>query len=134
MRTVLGNGTTQELRESVRGTVVVPGDPDFDQARSVWNGMIDKRPTVVVRCAGAADVVAAVQFAHSQGLEVAVRGGGHSLPGFSTSDGGIVIDLGGMKGIQVDADAMRARVQGGDRKSTRLKSSHIQKSRMPSSA
>jgi FAD/FMN-containing dehydrogenase len=109
----LGNGTLQELRESIRGEVIAPSDAGYDTARAVWNGMIDKRPSLIVRCSGVADVVAAVQFANSQGLEIAIRGGGHSLPGFSTTDGGLVIDLSGMRAVRVDAQAMRAVAEGG---------------------
>jgi hypothetical protein len=113
MTTVLGTATIQELRESVRGSVLTPGDDGYETARAVWNGMIDKHPALVVRCTGTADVLAAVQFARSQDLEVAVRAGGHSLPGFSTSDGGIVIDLSPMKGVRVDPVAQRAVAQAG---------------------
>jgi FAD/FMN-containing dehydrogenase len=113
MSAVLGNATIEELREGVRGTVVTPADPEYDAARATWNGMIDRRPALVVRCAGVDDVVAAVAFARSQGLEIAVRGGGHSLPGFSTTDGGLVIDLSPMRAVQVDADARRATAEGG---------------------
>jgi FAD/FMN-containing dehydrogenase len=111
--TILGDGTLQELREIVRGEVIGPADPAYEQARPVWNGMIDKRPAVIVRCASAADVVEAVQFARSEDLEIAVRGGGHSLPGFSTTNGGIVVDLSAMRAIEVDAAARTVRVQGG---------------------
>ena len=113
MGTILGDATVQELRESILGEVITPADPHYDEARAVWNAMIDKRPALIIRCAGVADVIAAVQFARSQELEIAVRGGGHSLPGFSTSDGGIVIDLSAMKGIRVDPDAERVVAQAG---------------------
>lgn len=113
MGTILGEGTIQELRESIRGVVVTPADEGYDEARAVWNGMIDKRPALIVRCSGVADVLAAVQFARSQDLELAIRGGGHSLPGFSTSDGGMVVDLSPMKGIRVDPDGMRVVAQAG---------------------
>jgi FAD/FMN-containing dehydrogenase len=113
MSTILGEGTIEELRQSLRGELVTPTDAAYDQARAVWNGMIDRRPALIVRCQGVADVLAAVQFARSQHLEVAVRGGGHSLPGFSTSDGGIVIDLRPMAGIRVDPNAQRVVVGGG---------------------
>jgi FAD binding domain/Berberine and berberine like len=113
MTAVLGGATVEELRQSVRGTVVAHGDDGYDAARAVWNGMIDRRPALVVRCAEVADVVAAVQFTRSQDLEIAVRGGGHSLPGFSTSDGGVVIDLSPMRGVSVDVTGRRAVVQGG---------------------
>jgi FAD/FMN-containing dehydrogenase len=113
MGTILGEATIQELRESIRGEVITPSDPGYDTARAVWNGMIDKRPALIVRCSGVADVMAAVEFACSQDLELAVRGGGHSLPGFSTSDGGVVVDLSPMKGIQVDPERLRVVAQGG---------------------
>ena len=113
MGTILGEATIQELRESIRGEVITPADPRYDEARAVWNGMIDKRPALIVQCSGVADVLAAVQFARSQDLELAVRGGGHSLPGFSTTDGGIVVDLSPMKGIRVDPTGQRVIAQGG---------------------
>jgi FAD/FMN-containing dehydrogenase len=113
MTAVLGGATVEELRQSVRGTVVVPGDADYEGARAVWNGMIDRRPAVVVRPAEVADVAAAVRFARSQDLEIAVRGGGHSLPGFSTTDGGLVIDLSRMRDVRVDTAKRRAMVEGG---------------------
>src|SRR6476469_3053689 len=88
----LSTGAVQELRDGVRGDVLTPGDAGYDQARTIWNGMFDDRhPALVVRCAGVADVVRAVGFARSEGLEIAVRGGGHSIPGFSHVDGGIII-------------------------------------------
>src|SRR5215471_7004068 len=100
---VLGDATVEEFRSHMRGKVIRRGDPDYDAARKIWNGMIDKHPTLIVRCSGAGDVIRAVQFARSHDLEAAVRGGGHSLPGLSLSEGGLVIDLSGMKGIRVDA-------------------------------
>jgi FAD/FMN-containing dehydrogenase len=102
-----------QLRERVKGRVMVPTDEGYDEARSVFNGMIDKRPAVVVRAENAGDVVAAVNLAHETGVDLAVRGGGHSVPGFGTCDDGIVIDLSGMRGVQVDASAQTARAQGG---------------------
>jgi FAD/FMN-containing dehydrogenase len=102
-----------ELGASFGGELVRPGDPAYDEHRRVWNGSIDRYPALIARCGGAADVVAAVGFAAGTGLPVAVRGGGHSLPGLSVCDGGIVIDLGPMKGIRVDAEARTARVQSG---------------------
>ena len=101
------------LREQVRGRVTAPGDEGYDEARGVFNGMIDKRPAAVVRAETAGDVVAAVNFARGAGLDLAVRGGGHSVPGFGTVDDGVVIDLSGMRGVEVDAGAKTARAQGG---------------------
>jgi hypothetical protein len=95
------------------GEVVRPGDPSYDERRKIWNGSIDRHPAVIARCAGVADVVSAVRFARRTGLVVAVRGGGHSFPGHSVCDGGLVIDLSAMKGIRVDPEARRARTQAG---------------------
>jgi FAD/FMN-containing dehydrogenase len=102
-----------ELAAEVRGEVIQPGDHDYDSARAIWNGAHDRRPRVIVRAAGQADVVAAVRFARAHDLEIAVRGGGHSIPGFSTVDDGIVIDLSQMRAVIVDAGTRRAIVQGG---------------------
>ena len=111
---VLGEATVQELRDGVRGEIVTPGDDGYAEACRIWNGAHDgRRPTLVVRCTGAADVVAAVGFARSNDLTIAVRGGGHSVAGFSTCDGGIVIDLSQMNGVRVDPAARRATVGGG---------------------
>ena len=101
------------LREQVRGRVTAPGDEGYDEARGVYNAMIDKRPAVVVRAETAGDVMAAVNFARDAGLDLAVRGGGHSVPGFGTVDDGVVIDLSGMRGVEVDPEAKTARAQGG---------------------
>ena len=110
----LGEATIQELRETVRGAVLTPGDEGYEDACRVWNAEHDERsPALVVQCTGAADVIAAVGFARSNDLAIAVRGGGHSIAGFSTVEGGIVIDLGPMNGVHVDAGARRATVGGG---------------------
>lgn len=101
------------LREVFRGELVGAGDPGYDAARRVWNGNIDRRPALVARCHGVADVRHAVSFAREQGLLVSVRGGGHSAPGYGTNDGGLVIDLSAMKGIRVDPGARIARAEGG---------------------
>jgi FAD/FMN-containing dehydrogenase len=101
------------LRESFHGEVVVPGDSGYDAARAVWNGVIDRRPALVVRPSDVSDVTAAVRFARERGLLVAVRGGGHSIPGLSTCDDGIVIDLSRMRGAAVDAERRLARTNGG---------------------
>jgi FAD/FMN-containing dehydrogenase len=114
MGPVLGEATLQELREAVRGDVITPADDAYADACRIWNGAHDGHtPALVVRCAGAADVMAAVGFARSNDLAVAVRGGGHSIAGFSTVDGGIVIDLGAMADVRVDPVARRASVGGG---------------------
>jgi FAD/FMN-containing dehydrogenase len=112
-RDVIGEASLGELEETLRGQLVRPADPRYDEARTVWNAAHDKHPALIVRCAGTADVMRAVEFARSEGLEVAVRGGGHSIAGFSTSDGGVVIDLSPMKGIRVDPAGRQAVAQPG---------------------
>jgi FAD/FMN-containing dehydrogenase len=96
-----------------RGQQLRPGDAGYDEARSVWNGMIDRRPALIARCTGTADVVAAVAHARTEGLEIAVRGGGHNVAGNAVNDGGLVVDLSPMQGIRVDPAERRARAQGG---------------------
>lgn len=107
------NAELDTLREQVRGTVIGPDDADYDEARAVRNGMIDRRPAVVVRSANAGDVLTAVRFAGDHGLTIAVRGGAHSVPGFGTADGAVVIDLSAMRGVRVDPKARTATVAGG---------------------
>src|SRR4051812_26453395 len=102
-----------ELSGALAGELLAPGDSGYDQARCVWNGMFDPPPAPLARCAGADDVVAAVDFARSLGLTVAVRSGGHSAAGHGTCDGGIVISLENMKGIRVDAHARTVRAEAG---------------------
>ena len=101
------------LRASMTGQVITPGDAAYDDARKVFNAMHDRRPAVIVRCGTTADVVAAVNFARETGLIVAVRSGGHSVAGLSACDGGILIDLAGLKKIRVDPVAKTARAGGG---------------------
>jgi hypothetical protein len=102
-----------ELRASFAGDLVGHADPAYDERRAVWNGSIDRRPALIARCSGTADVIAAVRFAERTGVPLAVRGGGHSFPGQSVCDGGVVIDLGPMKGIRVDPDGRTATAQAG---------------------
>jgi FAD/FMN-containing dehydrogenase len=106
-------GDLERLRESVHGPVIGPEDERYDEARSIWNGAIDRRPAAVVRCTGVADVVAAVRFARERDLLVAVRSGGHGVGGHAICDGGLVIDLSQMKGIRVDPAARIARAEAG---------------------
>ena len=103
----------ERLRSALQGEVVTAADGSYDEHRKVWNGSIDRRPDVIVRCAGAPDVQEAVKFARERGLRVAVRSGGHSFPGHSVCDGGIVIDLSLMKTLAVDAARERVRAQAG---------------------
>ena len=101
------------LRDVLHGQVLVAGDPEYDQARRVWNGTVDRRPALIVRCADVADVQHAVAFASGHDLPIAVRGGGHSVAGFSTCDDGVLIDLGSMRSVTVDTGARIARAQPG---------------------
>ena len=110
---VLGEATLGELEQGLRGQLVRPGDDGYDEARAIWNGAHDRRPALIVRCAGVADVMRAVDFARSEDLLVAVRGGGHCIPGFSTCDGGVVIDLSAMNGVRVDPARRTAVAEGG---------------------
>jgi hypothetical protein len=109
----MGGSRTEELRSSIAGTVIDRDDLEYDEARKVWNGAIDRHPEIIARCSSPADVAAAIAFARRHGLEVAVRGGGHSMPGVSTVDDGLVIDLSQINHVTVDPDAKRARVGGG---------------------
>jgi FAD/FMN-containing dehydrogenase len=109
----LDEGILKEVEASFRGQLVRPDDPTYDEHRKIWNGSIDRYPALIARCAGVADVIAAIRLAREAGLPVAVRGGGHSFPGLSVCDGGIVIDLGLMKGIRVDPETRTARAQAG---------------------
>jgi len=109
----LASGAVDGLRASLRGEVIGPADETYDEHRKVWNGSIDRRPSLIARCAGVADVRAAIRFARERDLLVAVRGGGHSFPGLSFCDGGLLIDLGPMRGIRVDPIARTVRAQAG---------------------
>ncbi len=111
--TELDETALRELEGAFRGQLVRPGDTAYDEHRKIWNGSVDRRPALIARCAGVADVIAAVRLARRTDLRVAVRSGGHSFPGLSVCDGGIVVDLGLMKGIRVDPQASTARVQAG---------------------
>jgi FAD/FMN-containing dehydrogenase len=97
----------------LRGYAASPGDPSYDADRKIWNASFDRHPAVIIRCAGVSDVIAGVKFGRASGLPVAVRSGGHSFPGFSMVDGGVVIDLSLMKGVRVDPERRTARVQAG---------------------
>jgi FAD/FMN-containing dehydrogenase len=101
------------LRDAIDGEVIAPGDADYEEARTVYNAMIDKHPAAVVRCAGTSDVAAGIRVARDQGVDLSVRGGGHSAPGFGTNDGGIVLDLGLLLDVDVDAGASTVRAGGG---------------------
>jgi FAD/FMN-containing dehydrogenase len=113
MRQVMPAIQLEQLRSSLRGDNVGPGDAAYDAARAVHNGMIDKRPALIARCTDVADVIAAVDYGRTNNLLIALRGGGHNGGGLGTCDGGIVIDLSRMKGVRVDAAARTVRVGAG---------------------
>jgi FAD/FMN-containing dehydrogenase len=112
-RVRLDESTIAALRDQVRGEVITPSDIRYEDARRVWNGLIDKRPAVIFHCTGVADVIAAVGFAREQDLPVAIRGGGHNVAGTAVCDDGVVIDLSPMKGIRVDPEARTVRAEPG---------------------
>jgi FAD/FMN-containing dehydrogenase len=114
-RVALDEKAVESLEVGFRGEIVRPNDPSYAEHRTVWNGSIDRYPGLIARCAGVADVINAVQFARKTGPRVAVRSGGHSFPGQSVCDDGLVIDLSLMRGIRVDPEARTARVQAGVR-------------------
>ena len=111
--TALDETALRELGDAIAGEVIAPSDPGYDAARSVWNALVDRRPAVICRCAGVADVVEAVGFARRHGLGVAVRGGGHDVAGNSLCDGGLVVDLSPMRQVSVDPGALTVRCGGG---------------------
>jgi FAD/FMN-containing dehydrogenase len=105
--------TVAELAGQIRGKLVTPDEPDYDQARAVYNAMHDRRPAAVVYCADAADVIAAIRFAREHRVDLAVRGGSHSVPGFGTCEGGVVVDMSAICNVHVDPAKRTARVGGG---------------------
>ena len=109
----LDGNVVDQLKANLRGSLLQPGDSGYDDARSIWNAMIDRRPAVIIRCAGTADVMQAVDFAREYDLLVAVRGGGHNIAGNAVCDGGLMIDLSGMRSVRVDPAARRAFVEPG---------------------
>src|SRR5256885_9108244 len=107
------DATIEAFGASLGGALLRPGADGYDEARSIFNGMIDRHPALIARCASPGDVVKAVRFAREHALVVSVRGGGHNVAGNAICDGGLMIDLTPMKGMQVDPSARRARAQGG---------------------
>ena len=112
-KVTIGDKVVADLQKSIKGGVVLPDSPDYEAARKIWNGSFNKRPAMVVRCADAKDVASAVQFARSNNVLLAVRGGGHSYSGQSTTDGGMVIDLSPMQKASVDTGTKTCWLQGG---------------------
>jgi FAD/FMN-containing dehydrogenase len=121
MATISGSGTTVkevvlgEFQEGLRGGSLRQGDQGYDEARKVWNGMVDKRPALIAQCAGVSDVVDAVNFARTNNLLISVRGGGHNFPGAAVCNGGLVIDLSKMRSVRVDPVKRTARAEGGSK-------------------
>ena len=110
---VIGGAELEDFRGSLHGGSLLPGDEGYDGARRIWNAMIDKRPAMIARCSGPADVISSVNFARENGLVISVRGGGHNFPGNSVCNDGLMIDLSGMTGVRVDPAARTVRAQGG---------------------
>jgi FAD/FMN-containing dehydrogenase len=113
VETQLDAEAVEGFKTQVRGAVLTPGDPGYDDAREIWNGLIDRRPALIVQCSGAADVVDAVNFARDNELVLSIKAGGHNVAGNAVNDGGIVLDLSQMRGVHVDPEAQTVRVQGG---------------------
>ena len=111
--TIVEDAAVKELENSLRGPLLSPSEGSYDEARKVWNGMIDRRPALIARCAGVADAIAAVRFARAHRVLASVRGGGHNAPGNAVCEGGLMIDLGGMTSIRVDPARRTARAEGG---------------------
>jgi FAD/FMN-containing dehydrogenase len=111
--TVLKEAVVEELRRSLQGELLCPGNEGYDEARSLWNAMFDKRPALIVRCAEAADIISSVNFARTHGIPVAVRGGGHNVSGSGACDGGLMLDMSRLKSVRVDAVNRTARAEPG---------------------
>ena len=109
----IGEAAVKDFRGSLYGETLLPGDDGYDGARRIWNAMIDKRPAMIARCSGTADVINSVNFARENNLLISVRGGGHNFPGNSVCNDGLMIDLSGMTGVRVDPVAKTVRAQGG---------------------
>ncbi|MFM0168001.1 FAD-binding oxidoreductase [Paraburkholderia sediminicola] len=109
----VSSSVVDELKTAMRGQVLLPGDASFDEARSIWNAMIDRRPAIILRCAGVADVRRGVAFARDNGLPLAIRGGGHNIGGSALCNDGVVLDLSQMKSVRIDPAARRASVEPG---------------------
>lgn len=109
----IDSAATAALKAGLRGEVILPGQAGYDDARTVWNAMIDRRPAFVVRCLGASDVIRSIRFARDQDLALGVKGGGHNIAGNAVCDGGLLVDLSQMRSVSVDAMDGRARVAPG---------------------
>jgi FAD/FMN-containing dehydrogenase len=112
MRTSFDSALVAALARQIDGYILRPDDGGYESARAVHNGLVDRKPALIVRCATTCDVLAAVEFAQRAGLEVSIRGGGHNVAGRAVTDGGVMIDLAEMKGIDIDPQRATATVQG----------------------
>ena len=110
---IQSNEKIENLKDKVKGQIVLPDDPNYNEVRKIWNAMIDRRPAVIVQCAEADDVPHAISYARDSGLEISIRGGGHNIAGSALCDNGVMIDFSNMKNIKVDAQKMRAYVEPG---------------------
>src|ERR1044071_5265703 len=113
MATAATQTGVEELRAQIRGDLIAPDDAGYEEARKVYNAMIDKRPSLIARCKDVADVISAVNFGRNNQMTVAIRGGAHNGPGLGTCDDGLVIDLSQMRSIHVDPSSSTVRVEGG---------------------
>src|SRR5215218_9475984 len=111
--TMLSDNAVDALRARLRGPLLLPGNDGYDATRTVWNAMFDRRPALIARCAGGADILAAVSFARERGLHLSVKGGGHNVAGKAVCDDGLLLDLSPMKGIRVDPVARTVRAESG---------------------
>ena len=109
----LSQSTMDALKMRLRGPLLLPGDSGYEESRTVWNAMIDRRPAIVARCLGTADVAACVQFAREHGLLLCIKGGGHNIAGLATADGALMLDLSLMRGVWVEPQEQIAHAQGG---------------------
>jgi len=112
-RIILSASTLERFASRIRGELISPGNGSYDEARKLWNGMIDKKPGLIVRCSGASDVIHSINFARDKNILFTVRSGGHNVAGLASIDDGMVIDLSKMRGVQVDPERRRVQVQGG---------------------
>src|SRR5690242_20861517 len=109
----LGQDAVAGLRARLRGPLLIAGDAGYEESRTVWNAMIDRKPALVVRCLGVADVIACVQFAREHNLLLCIKGGGHNIAGLATADGALMLDMSLMRGVWVDAERKIAHAQAG---------------------
>src|ERR671927_1569643 len=110
---MLDDATIEQFKVDLRGELIQPGEPGYDEARKVYNGMIDKHPRMIARCSDVADVISCVNFARENDVLLAIRGGGHNGAGWAVADDALVIDLSAMRGVRVDPEERTVRVEGG---------------------